>query len=121
MINLRQINHLIMNRAKTITIKRTDSYDLDFPQLVTLLNRELRERYSGLESIYDSYDQISNLDTVVIGCSNDLPVGCGCFKEYDNTTVEIKRMYVKPDERRQGIGSGILSELEIWAKEKGFL
>ncbi len=109
-----------MTRAKTITIKRTDSYDLDFPQLVTLLNRELRERYGGLQSIYDSYNQISNLDTVVIGYSNHLPVGCGCFKKYDNTTVELKRMYVKPDERRHGIGSSILSELEIWAKEKGF-
>src|ERR1700733_15342618 len=109
-----------MSRAKTITIKRTDSYDLDFPQLVSLLNRELRERYGGLQSIYDSYNQISNLDTVVLGYSNDLPVGCGCFKEYDNTTVELKRMYVKPDERRHGIGSSILSELEIWAKEKGF-
>ncbi len=105
----------------TITIKRTDSYDLDFPQLVTLLNRELRERYGGLQSIYDSYNQISNLETVVLGYSNDLPVACGCFKKYDDTTVEIKRMFVKPDERRQGIGSSILSELEIWAKEKGFL
>jgi putative acetyltransferase len=110
-----------MTRAKTITIKRTDSYDLDFPQLVTLLNRELRERYGGQQSIYDSYNQISNLDTVVLGYSSNLPVGCGCFKEYDSTTVELKRMYVKPDERRQGIGSSILSELEIWAKEKGFL
>jgi putative acetyltransferase len=121
MINLRQINYLIMNRAKTITIKRTDSYDLDFPQLVSLLNRELRERYGGLQSIYDSYEQISNLDTVVMGYSNDLPVACGCFKKYDDTTVEIKRMFVKPDKRRQGFGFSILNELEIWAKEKGFL
>jgi putative acetyltransferase len=110
-----------MNRAKTITIKRTDSYDLDFPQLVALLNQELRERYGGQESIYDSYYQISNLDTVVLGYINDLPIGCGCFKKYDDTTVELKRMFVKPDERRQGIGFSILSELEIWAKEKGFL
>ena len=109
-----------MSRAKTITIKRTDSYDLDFPQLVSLLNRELRERYGGVESIYDSYDQISNLDTVVMGYSNDLPVACGCFKKYDDTTVEIKRMFVKPDKRRQGIGLSILNELEIWAKERGF-
>jgi putative acetyltransferase len=110
-----------MTRAKTITIKRTDSYDLDFPQLVTLLNRELRERYGGLQSIYDSYNQISNLDTVVLGYTNNLPVACGCFKKYDDATVEIKRMFVKPGERKHGIGFSILSELEIWAKEKGFL
>jgi putative acetyltransferase len=107
--------------VKATTIVRTDSSDLDFPQLVSLLNQELRERYGPLQQVYDSYNLISNLDTVVIAYRDDIPAGCGCFKQYAADTVEIKRMYVKPDERKQGIASSILSELEIWAKEKGFL
>ena len=106
--------------GKTITIKRTDSNDLDFPQLVTLLNQELRERYDDLQSFYDSYNKIKDLDTVVIAYSNDIPAGCGCFKKFDEQTVEIKRMFVKPAERKQGIASSILSELEGWAKEDGY-
>lgn len=106
--------------AKTITIKRTDSYDLDFPQLVGLLNLELRERYGTLQSAYDTYNHIKDLDTVVIAYCNDVPAGCGCFKKFDNSTVEIKRMFVKPAERKQGIASSMLSELEIWAKEDGY-
>jgi putative acetyltransferase len=109
-----------MSPAKTITIKRTESSDPDFPLLVALLNLELREKYGGLQVIYDQYNHISNLDTVVIAYCNDIPSGCGCFKKFDENTVEIKRMYVKPSERKQGVASSILSELEVWAREDGF-
>ena len=105
---------------KTITIKRTEANDPDFPFLVAMLNRELHERYGDLQLIYDKYNQISNLDTVVIAYVNDVPSGCGCFKKADYKTVEIKRMFVKPGERKMGIASSILGELEIWAKENGF-
>lgn len=109
-----------MNIArKTITIKRTESSDPDFPLLIALLNQELRERYGELQSVYDQYNHIKDLDTVVISYCNDIPSGCGCFKKFDNNTIEIKRMFVKPAERKQGIASSILSELEIWAKEDG--
>lgn len=109
-----------MSPAKTITIKRTESSDPDFPLLVALLNFELRERYGELQVLYDQYNHISNLDTVVIAYTNDIPAGCGCFKKFDDTSVEIKRMFVKPAGRKQGIASAILSELEIWAKEDGY-
>ena len=107
-------------KNKATTIKRTESSDPDFPYLVALLNKELRERYGALQSVYDQYNHINNLETVVIAYCNDVPAGCGCFKKFDDTTVEIKRMFVKPAERMQGIASAMLSELEVWAKEDGF-
>jgi putative acetyltransferase len=109
-----------MDAAKTITIKRTESSDPDFPLLVALLNQELRERYGALQVVYDQFNHISDLGTVVIAYSNDIPSGCGCFKVFDDDTVEIKRMFVKPSERKQGIAFSILSELEVWAKEDGY-
>lgn len=109
-----------MAHAKTTTIVRTESNDTDFPYLVALLNRELRERYGALQSVYDQYNHIINLATVVIAYRDDKPAGCGCFKKFDSNTVEIKRMFVKPEERKQGIASGILNELEVWAKEDGY-
>ena len=105
---------------KATTIVRTESSDPDFPILVTQLNLELRERYGEAQVIYDTFNQISNLDTVVIAYVNDVPSGCGCFKKIDVQTVEIKRLFVKPAERKHGLASGILGELEIWAKEDGF-
>jgi len=105
---------------KTITIKRTEANDPDFPFLVAQLTRELQDKYGDQQLIYDTYKQISNLDTVVIAYVNDVPSGCGCFKKADYKTAEVKRMFVKPGERRLGIASSILNELEIWAKEEGF-
>ncbi len=109
-----------MPLSKTITIKRTDGIDLDFPGLIALLNQEVRERYGATELVYDKYSHIKNLGTVVIAYCNGIAAGCGCFEKFNNYTVEIKRMFVKTTERRQGIASIILSELETWAKEEGF-
>ena len=49
-----------------------------------------------------------------------MPVGCGCFKKFNNSTVEIKRMFVPLSFRGKGISKKLLIELEQWAKEKGF-
>jgi putative acetyltransferase len=51
---------------------------------------------------------------------NNEPVGCGCFKPFDNTSVEIKRMFVKPEARGNKISALILQELEDWAQGLGF-
>jgi putative acetyltransferase len=110
-----------MNPPKAITIKRTESSDPDFPFLVAQLNQELRGKYGDLQSVYEQFNLIGNLDTVVIAYSNDSPAGCGCFKKVDDNTIEIKRMFVKPDERKHGFASGILNELETWAKEDGYI
>ena len=107
--------------TQNIILKRTDSTDADFRLLITLLDKELNQRYGDLmQSTYDRHNHIIDIDTVVLAYNNDTPVGCACFKKYDNTSVEIKRMFVKATERGQGIAYKILSELELWAKEHGF-
>ncbi|HEX3385659.1 MAG TPA: GNAT family N-acetyltransferase [Mucilaginibacter sp.] len=105
---------------KAITIKRTEANDPDFPYLVTQPTLELRELYGDQKVVYDNYNEISQLETVVIGYVNDVPVGCGCFQKANYKIAEIKRVFVKPSERRTGIGSAIMDELEIWAKEEGY-
>ncbi len=109
-----------MPPEKATTIVRTESSDPDFPLLVAALNFELRERYGEAQVVYDTFNVISNLDTVVIAYRDDVPAGCGCFKKIDEQTVEIKRMFVKAGERQHGVASAILNELEVWAKEDGF-
>jgi putative acetyltransferase len=110
----------MISRAKTITIKRTEANDPDFPYLVAQLTFEIRDLYGDQQVVYDKYNQISHLDTVVVGYVNDEPAGCGCFQKANNEAAEIKRVYVKPSERKQGIATAILNELEVWAKEKSY-
>lgn len=47
-------------------------------------------------------------------------VGCGAFKEFNDETVEIKRMFVPDEQRGKGIASKVLKELEAWALELGY-
>ncbi|MDB5025582.1 MAG: family N-acetyltransferase [Mucilaginibacter sp.] len=110
-----------MDSNDTIELKRTDSNDPDFRYLIPLLDKDLQDRYGALQSVYDQYNHIINIDTVMIAYHGHTPAGCGCFKQIDDGSVEIKRMFVKPAERGKGIASSILTGLELWAKEAGFL
>src|ERR1700712_3192084 len=109
-----------MTLPQTIILKRTDSNDPDFLVLVGLLDKDLLDRYGDLQSTYDRYNHLLNLDTVLVAYRDDIPVGCGCFKKFDDDAVEVKRMFVKPEARSKGTASQILAELEVWANEKGF-
>ena len=100
-----------------IIIKRTDSNDKDFHLLVKKLDKDLQDRYGALQTFYNRFNAIENLPTVVVAYHDEQPVGCGCFKKFDDESVEIKRMYVSNEQRGKGIGAAILSELEKWAVE----
>src|ERR1700741_4164700 len=104
-----------------IDLKRTNSKDADFRRLIAELDANLREIYDELMDVYDEHNIIEDLDTVVIARLDGEPVGCGCFKHFNEDAAEIKRMYVRKSCRGQGISGLILAELEAWAKEKGFI
>ena len=101
-------------------LKRTDSNDKDFHSLVELLNKDLLDRYGELQAFYNQFNQIDNIPNVVIAYLYDMPVGCACFKKFDATTVELKRMFVKEAARGKGVGTAVLTELEKWAAQLGY-
>jgi len=101
-------------------IIRDNSGNKDFTELIRLLDNELYSRYGVLQAQYNKYNKVDTIDNVVVGYIDSEPVGCACFKIFDEDSVEIKRMFVKPGFRGSGIAKMILSELEKWAVEKGF-
>lgn len=102
-----------------LTIKRTNSKDPDFHFLVEKLNKDLLDRYGELQVFYNRFNNIDNIPNVVIAYIDNKPAGCGCFKRFDDTSVEVKRMFVDQAERGKGIASAVLQELEKWARELG--
>ena len=100
-------------------IRATGTHD-DFKQLTQLLDADLNARYGTLQAMYDRYNVIESIETVVIAYLDQLPVGCGGIKRYDPATVELKRMYVRPEHRGKGVAVRLLAELETWACELGF-
>ena len=101
-------------------LKRTDSTDPDFQYLITLLDQNLNERYGDLQATYDTHNVIPYIGTVVLAYRDNQPVGCGCFKAFDGQSVEVKRMFVHPGARGNGVASLILTELEKWAAAEGY-
>lgn len=102
------------------TLLRTTSDHPAFQSLIRALDKELQSRYNEEQAVYDQYNKIENNRNIVVALNNGSAVGCGCFKKFDASAVEIKRMYVLPQYRWQHIAEGILNELESWAKEMGF-
>lgn len=52
--------------------------------------------------------------------SGDVPVGTGGFKRISETACELKRMYVKNDYRKNGLGSKLLQQLIEDARDCGY-
>jgi GNAT superfamily N-acetyltransferase/effector-binding domain-containing protein len=88
--------------------------------LLRLLDAYLNAQYGALQAEYDQHNVMGDGDTVVLAYDDRRPAGCGALRPYDHETVEIKRMYVRPAYRGQGIGSQVLGELENWAIELGY-
>jgi GNAT superfamily N-acetyltransferase len=47
------------------------------------------------------------------------PVGCGALRVLDAETAELKRMYVRPEERGRGLGRRLVAALEAEARAIG--
>lgn len=103
-----------------INIVRTDSHNLDFKNLVNMLDEELTILDGDDHPFYDQFNKIENIKYVVVAYEGTEGVGCGALKKYSLAEMEIKRMYVVPNKRGKGIASSLLSELEKWAGELKF-
>ena len=101
-------------------IQRTDSDNLYFRELVAMLDTYLAERDGQDHAFYAQFNKLDNIKNIVVCYENDEAIGCGAFKKYDDKTVEIKRMFVKPLHRAKGAATKVLQELELWAIENNF-
>lgn len=102
-------------------ILRTNSENSDFIRLTGRLDIELCRIYNTNPEDYEEYNRITDLRTVVVAYENEQAVACGCFKIFDEKTVEIKRMFVEDSQRGKGIASAMLANLETWARELGYV
>lgn len=103
-----------------ITLHRTHSENPDFVALVQLLDAYLAVCDGEDHAFYDQFNKIDHIRHVVLAYEGDTALGCGAIKEFDSGTMEVKRMYVRPEGRQKGIATRILAELEQWAKEMSY-
>lgn len=103
-----------------LKIVKTNSENPDFIALVKSLDSYLKITDGDEHEFYNQFNSITLLRHVVIAYHNNIAVGCGAFKPFNDSTVELKRMFTVLDYRGQGIAGEIIKTLELWAQEIGF-
>jgi len=106
-----------LNKPDMIELIRTDSLNEDFRKLVMALDKDLAIRDGDDHPFFAQYNKLDSIKHVVVAYDGPAAVGCGAIKEYSAGVMEVKRMYVPPERRGQGIASLVLGELERWAAE----
>lgn len=99
---------------------RTTATNKDFIALIKELDAYLKVTDGDEHDFYNQFNGLDNLENVLVVYNDDIPIGCGALKPYNDSTLEIKRMYVTPLFRGKGVASKILVALEQWSRDLKF-
>jgi GNAT superfamily N-acetyltransferase len=89
-------------------------------ELVAAVQQEYVRRYGGPDETPiepGEFDPPSGV--FVVGRRGGAPVASGALRRLDDQTAEVKRMYVAPEARRQGVARAVLAYLEKHARSAG--
>ena len=103
-----------------IRLLRTNALHKDFIQLVAKLDAEVAILDGDDHEFFAPFNRIDTIKYAVVVFFNDRPVGCGSIREFDERTMEVKRMYTDPEFRGHGVATKVLEELEKWTLELGY-
>jgi putative acetyltransferase len=105
-----------------VEIRRSTLASPEAVKLIAALNAELSATFPepGATHFSLSGAQVAAGDgAFVIAYVNGSAAGCGAVRRLDETTAELKRMYVEPAVRGHGIGQAIVEALEGEARQLG--
>jgi putative acetyltransferase len=94
---------------------KTIGTNADFQFLVKQLDDYTRIIDKEEFGFYAQFNTSLQLENVLLAYHNNIVVGCGAIKAYNQSTYEIKRMFVTEHCRGKGIAVKLLQELELWA------
>jgi GNAT superfamily N-acetyltransferase len=103
-----------------IRLIRTNSVNKDFIRLIKDLDAYLAVSDGEEHSFYAQFNKLDLIKYVVLASYNEIIIACGAIKQYDQKTMEIKRMFTSSDYRGKGVAGLILIELQNWTNEMGF-
>ena len=101
-------------------IEFVDAENADLLSLTHKLDEYYYEIVGEVQRRYEKYNNPQLFACRAVAYMDGQAVGCGCWKALDVNTAEMKRIYVLPEFRRQGIASGLIRKLEQDAAEQGY-
>jgi putative acetyltransferase len=104
---------------------RLDAVPWDDPDSVALRSEqraELDARYSSDDHEPGTPPSAADIDYFLVArdAATGAGLGCGGLRRLDATSAEVKRMYVRPDNRGTGVATAILRALEEEALTRGW-
>ena len=91
----------------------------DFAMLTGKLDAYYIELVGDVHLRYAPYNLPHLFASRIVVYDRGEAVACGCWKDVDETTAEIKRIYVLPEHRRKGLASRMIAALEQDALSAG--
>jgi GNAT superfamily N-acetyltransferase len=96
----------------------------DDPAGVQLRERqrlEILDRYDGVDTEPGVHPSAADVAVFLIAFDDaGTPLGCGGLRRLDDTSAEVKRMYVEPAARGTGVATAVLRALERAAVDRGW-
>ena len=106
-----------------IKIVKVDPQGTDAMALLREAAMESRSLYPELfapDTPWPDNSPTPDRGVYLVAYSNGQPLACGALRPIDQTTVEIRRMFVTAIARRKGLARAILRELERYAAGFGY-
>lgn len=91
----------------------------DFAMLTQHLDAYYMELVGEVHLRYAPYNLPHLFASRIVVYEDGAAIACGCWKSVDETTAEIKRIYVLPEYRRKGAATRMISALEADALSAG--
>ena len=98
----------------------TDASHPDFISLMRQADEEYFTIYGDIVLNYRQHNKPEGIICVALVYCGGNAVGCGAIRRYNDTAIELKRMFVQKKHRRRGIAKMIVRELEEQACALGF-
>ena len=91
---------------------RCDGTNADFIENCRLLDEDLDRRVGRViqRDKYHQYNQLDQIHEAIMVYHEGRPAGGGAIRAYDETTTELKRVFVRPEGKGHRLGAGIQAD-----------
>ena len=105
-----------------ISYVRCDGTNEDFIENCRLLDEDLDRRVGKViqRDKYKQYNLLDKIHEAIVVYQDGKPIGGGAVRPYDETAIELKRVFVRPSAQGNGVGTELVSKLIEWATELGY-
>lgn len=102
-----------------MTLEQVPVDDVRVAGLVAELTEYLAGLDQDLAPFFQSHSKVATLDALFLATVDGVPAGCGGYRQYEDGSGEVKRMYVRPEFRGSGIGRRVLEAIEAFGRSQG--